>query len=147
MDYLVYEYGCLPPVNGREAALEQMRRRHRLWNSLVEVERDYRSRIAAVLRDESTEQRSGMRRATGWPRCAPKSMRAGARSENAAWMLPTCKHKSPRENRSSAAARSRQLERAGAHASRNRKHSLDLLETARRVAVKQAQADSDFVLV
>ena len=24
MDYLVYEYGCLPPVMGRQAALEQM---------------------------------------------------------------------------------------------------------------------------
>ena len=49
MDYLVYEYGCLPPLRGREAAVEQMLRRHRLWNSLVEVERDYRSQLSAVL--------------------------------------------------------------------------------------------------
>ena len=55
MDYLVYEYGCLPPLRGREAAVEQMLRRHRLWNSLVEVERDYRSQLSAVLRDETSE--------------------------------------------------------------------------------------------
>ena len=55
MDYLVYEYGCLPPVRGREAAGEQMLRRHRLWNSLVEVERDYRSQLSAVLRDETSQ--------------------------------------------------------------------------------------------
>src|SRR5262245_33196823 len=55
MDYLVYEYGCLPPLRGRETALEQMLRRHRLWNSLVEVERDYRSQLSAVLRDETAE--------------------------------------------------------------------------------------------
>ena len=35
MDYLVYEYGCLSPVNGREAALEQMLRRR----ALVELAR------------------------------------------------------------------------------------------------------------
>ena len=55
MDYLVYEYGCLPPLRGREAAVKQMLRRHRLWNSLVEVERDYRSQLSAVLRDENSE--------------------------------------------------------------------------------------------
>ena len=55
MDYLVYEYGCLPPLRGREAAVEQMLRRHRLWNSLVEVERDYRSQLSALLRDETSE--------------------------------------------------------------------------------------------
>src|SRR5262245_31649252 len=55
MDYLVYEYGCMPPLRGREAAVEQMLRRHRLWNSLVEVERDYRSQLSAVLRDETSE--------------------------------------------------------------------------------------------
>ena len=56
MDYLVFEYGCLPPLRGRDAAVEQMLRRHRLWNSLVEVERTYRCQICDVLRDETAER-------------------------------------------------------------------------------------------
>ena len=65
MDYLVYEYGCLPPVRGREAAVEQMLRRHRLWNSLVEVERDLSLAVVGVAARRDLARSPWMRRATG----------------------------------------------------------------------------------
>ncbi len=141
MDYLVYEYGCLSPVNGREAALEQMRRRQQLWNSLVEIERDYRSRIAAVLRDEVTEQ----------PLSAARDRLAALRSEiNARRRAERKRGVNIADLRdeifrakvdiATAVVTVRESRRARvAH----QKDTLDLLETGRRLAVKQAQADSN----
>jgi len=45
----VYEYGCLPPTEGEEAFLEEIRRRHNLWNRLVEIEHDHRAKVREVL--------------------------------------------------------------------------------------------------
>ncbi len=141
MDYLVYEYGCLSPVNGREAALEQMLRRRRLWNSLVEIERDYRSRISAVLRDETTEQHlSAARDRLSTLRSEIKARRRAERKRGV--NISDLQEEIVRAKIDIAAtcAAARESRRARiAH----QKHTLDLLETARRVAVKQVQADSD----
>lgn len=47
--YRVHEYGCLAPVSGEALALDEMRRRILLWNSLVEIEREYRARSQELL--------------------------------------------------------------------------------------------------
>lgn len=44
-----YEYGCLPPTTGEAQAIEIMHARHRLWNSLVELDRDFAADYAALL--------------------------------------------------------------------------------------------------
>src|SRR5438046_479762 len=54
-NYLVYEYGCLAPLQGSATAIDQMFRRNRLWNALVEVERRHCSESLHVLRDETAE--------------------------------------------------------------------------------------------
>lgn len=47
--YHVHEYGCLAPVSGEALAVEEMQRRIALWNSLVEIEREYRRRSQELL--------------------------------------------------------------------------------------------------
>jgi hypothetical protein len=141
MDYLVYEYGCLPPVMGREAALEQMMRRRRLWNSLVEVERDYRSRVSAVLYDETTESHlAAARDRLAALRSEIKARRRAERKRGVDIADLQQEIVRAKIDIATALAAVRESRRAQiAH----KKHSLDLLETERRVAVKQAQAESD----
>ena len=140
MDYLVYEYGCLPPLRGRAAAIEQMARRHRLWNSLVEVERDYRSQLSAVLRDETSE--SAVEAARGRLtalRCEIKARRRVERRravDAADLQAQIAQAKIELANTIAAAREGRRARIA------QNKHSLQLLEAARRVAVRQAQTDS-----
>jgi hypothetical protein len=141
MDYLVYEYGCLPPAGGREAALEQMQRRRRLWNSLVEIERDYRARISAVLRDENTEQHlSAARDRLAALRSEIKARRRAERKRGVD--IADLQEEIVRAKIDIAAAVAAVRESRRARIA-HQKHSLDLLETERRVAVKRAQADSD----
>lgn len=45
----VYEYGCLPPTSGENELIEELHRRQQYWNMLVEIEREYRSRVREVL--------------------------------------------------------------------------------------------------
>ncbi len=45
----VYEYGCLPPVAGESELVEELHRRQQYWNTLVEIERDYRAKVREVL--------------------------------------------------------------------------------------------------
>lgn len=52
----VYEYGCLPPVSGQEAMMQELFLRNRYWNSLVEIERDYREKCKEILRVPGDEQ-------------------------------------------------------------------------------------------
>ena len=49
MRYAVHEYGCLTPIAGEEAALEQMRRRIEFWNALVSIEQEHIARTREVL--------------------------------------------------------------------------------------------------
>jgi transcription initiation factor IIE alpha subunit len=46
---MVFEYGCLPPISGEEALLDQLRRKNKLWNELVAVERNYRENVRSNL--------------------------------------------------------------------------------------------------
>lgn len=40
---MVYEYRAYPPLEGREVVIDEMYRRQRLWNKLVEIDRECRS--------------------------------------------------------------------------------------------------------
>ena len=141
MDYLVYEYGCLPPLRGREAAVEQMLRRHRLWNSLVEVERDYRSQLSAVLRDENSEiALAAARDRLAALRCEIKARRQIERKRAVDVTDLQSQIAEVKIELANAIAAAREARRA--RIAQN-KHSLQLLETARRVAVRQAQTDSN----
>ena len=42
MTYTVYEYGIKRIVAGEEYLLDQLRERHRYWNALVQIEREFR---------------------------------------------------------------------------------------------------------
>ena len=141
MDYLVYEYGCLPPLRGREAAVEQMLRRHRLWNSLVEVERDYRSQLSALLRDETSQiaVEAARDRLTAL-RCEIKARRRAERKRAVDVADLQAQIAEVKIELANAIAVAREGRRA--RIAQN-KHSLQLLETARRAAVRQAQADSN----
>ena len=141
MEYVVYEYGCLPPLRGREAALEQMLRRHRLWNSLVEVERGYRSGLSAVLRDETSEiALSAARGRLADLRCEIKARRRAERKravDVADLQVQIAEVKLELANAIIVAKESRRARIA------QNKHSLELLDAARRAAVRKAQADSN----
>ena len=52
----VFEYGCFPPLTGEAEAVEQMRRRNRLWNALVEVDNNIRTKAGTVLSDEAAQK-------------------------------------------------------------------------------------------
>jgi hypothetical protein len=49
--YRTYEFGCLPPLQGNETALEQMLRRHLLWNALVKIDRAHQAEVLRVIAD------------------------------------------------------------------------------------------------
>ena len=140
MAYIVYEYGCLAPLRGREAAMEQMLRRHRLWNSLVEIEHTYRSGLAALLQDPATEQELvAARSRLAELRAAIKSRRQIERRfavDVADLQVEITQAKIALTSAISAAREGRR-----ARVERN-KQGLESLEDARRQAVKQAQADS-----
>jgi hypothetical protein len=141
MEYLVYEYGCLQPVKGREHALQQMLRRHRLWNLLVEVERAYRADFLAILRDETSEQElNEARDRLAALRLEIKTRRRAERKRGVDvgdLQEPIAQAKAE-VSAAIAAAREGRRARIAQH-----KHALELIETARRASVKQAQAASD----
>ena len=141
MDYLVYEYGCLPPLLGREAAIEQMLRRHQLWNSLVEVERNYRSRLSAVLRDETAENavEAACGRLTAL-RCEIKTRRRVERKRAVEVADLQAQIAQVKIDLADAIAVARESRRARIV---QNKHSLQLLEASRRAAVRQAQTNSN----
>ena len=57
MSYKVYEYGQSHWTKIDEAAaLEQISRRHKMWNKLVELDHAYRANVYDVLRDETQEK-------------------------------------------------------------------------------------------
>ena len=140
MSYLVYEYGCQPPLRGREAAVEQMLRRRRLWNSLVEVEHKYRLELNTVLSDPEAERDLEFARARLVAlRMEIKSRRQAERKRavDVADLQEEISRARVALTAAIRAARERRRQRAEEHA-----RSLELLECARREAVKKAQADS-----
>ncbi len=62
-----FEYGCLLPTEGRNAAVEQMRQRVDLWNNLVELDHRYDEMREAVITPyvtaEDKEERKAQRKA------------------------------------------------------------------------------------
>lgn len=44
-----YEYGLLPPTENEKLVDDQMRGAHRYYNALIEIERERRARVAAIL--------------------------------------------------------------------------------------------------
>ena len=49
MGYRVYQYGCRPPTSGEAEAVEQMFRRNRFWNALVEIEQLHQASVERVI--------------------------------------------------------------------------------------------------
>ena len=49
MATIVYQYGLLPPTRNAELVNDQMRLAHRYRNVLVEIERDRRTQVSAIL--------------------------------------------------------------------------------------------------
>lgn len=45
----VYEYGCLAPIAGEAALVEEIHRKQQLWNKLVEIERAHREKVREIL--------------------------------------------------------------------------------------------------
>lgn len=45
----VYEYGCLPPISGEQILIDELHRRQRFWNALVEIERSVRAQVRELL--------------------------------------------------------------------------------------------------
>ena len=92
-----------------------MLRRHRLWNSLVEIERDYRSRISAVLRDEIYRAASfGGARPAGRAALRNQSATARGAKTRRRYCRPAGRNR-PRENRYRRCHRSRPGEPARTH--------------------------------
>jgi hypothetical protein len=140
MSYLVYEYGCLPPLHGREAALEQMLRRHRLWNSLVEVESRYRLELESLLRDPVAEQDLAFARARlAELRQLIKSRRQAERKRTVEVSDLQVEIARAKLALTAAISAARKARRARVELN---KGSIELLETARHEAVKQVQSDS-----
>src|SRR5215472_14724642 len=65
--YRVYEYGqsTLREKIDETAAVEQIYRRHKLWNTLVELDRAFRARTRGLLRDELQDEIDALRAHTG----------------------------------------------------------------------------------
>ncbi len=47
--YRVYKYGCLAPVAGEEDMINEIYRKHQLWNQLVELEHSHRQEVRKIL--------------------------------------------------------------------------------------------------
>ena len=41
----VYEYGCLPPISGKDVLIEELHRKQQFWNRLVEIEHAHREKV------------------------------------------------------------------------------------------------------
>ena len=134
--------GVCRRCSGREAAVEQMLRRHRLWNSLVEVERDYRSQLSAVLRDETSETAlASARDRLAALRCEIKARRQAERKR--AVDVADLQAQIARVKIDLANCNRCGQERQGAHVSPRTNIVFSYWRRQRRVAVRQAQADSD----
>ena len=135
---MVFEYGCLPPVLGEEAAVAEMRRRNNLWNALVEIERKHQEAVRPLVapKDETVSQlRARLKEIREEIKSRRKRKRSG-RADVEALLAEADEIKAQltalREQ--SAEARNRRREEA--------KDALAELETARRAAVKEAQHQS-----
>jgi hypothetical protein len=138
--YLVYEYGCLPPVRGSEAAIDQMQRRNRLWNALVEVEHHHRSECLQVV-SEDPPQKDVAQAAEQLLRLRGEiqKRRKAVRKRNV----------DISDLQAGVAMASAVLARAPKPAVRpysrltpQQKQQMEVLEVARRSAVKEAQAEA-----
>lgn len=138
--YLVYEYGCLPPVRGREQAIEQMFRRRRLWNALVEVERKHRAEVTGLLHDDSSDEKvKGLMAHLESLRLLISARRQSARKRSVEVTDLKDEIAATKADLSSLIARAKQDRRLRAV---EQKENLAALELVRRLAVKQARAES-----
>src|SRR5690606_34653133 len=85
----IYEYGLLPPMLNAQLVDEQMRAGHRYRNTLVEIERERRERVAAVLSghvdtDPLAEQIAALTEERERLRLEIKTTRAAMRSRSEA---------------------------------------------------------------
>ena len=57
-NYLALSFGCLSPTRGEENLLDQIKKKHDLWNKLVEKEREHREKVrqAMVFESETTKK-------------------------------------------------------------------------------------------
>lgn len=46
---LAFEFGCLPPIQNEDLMLDQIEKRNRFWNRLVEIEREYRGKVREII--------------------------------------------------------------------------------------------------
>lgn len=53
MPVYAYKYGCLDPLDWREAAADCLYRQNRLWNTLVEIERENRQKWRELMAEDS----------------------------------------------------------------------------------------------
>ena len=138
--YVVFEYGCLPPAQGAAAALDQMSRRHRLWNTLVEIERAHNSEVLKVLSDRDVEEKVALARARlSVLHAEIRGRRQAARSRevDVSDLEGEILLSKKLQNEAIADAKSRRRQLIG-----ERKAELDSLEGKRRAAVKLARAES-----
>lgn len=52
MTVYAYQYGCLPPLDWSDEAADCLWRQNKLWNALVEIERDQRARYLALMAED-----------------------------------------------------------------------------------------------
>jgi Putative transposase DNA-binding domain len=79
----VYQYGTLPrriaPPRGEEAADQQLRLAHRLWNTLVAIDRTRTERYRRIMRDQAQERIDELKTIIEALRSEIKMRRKGAR--------------------------------------------------------------------
>ncbi len=135
---MAFEYGCLPPISGEEAAVDEMRKRNAFWNALVEIERTCREKATAILRPEEDAVAPLFERLEAL-RAEIKAKRGAARSskvdvDELVKEAATTKAAIASALETARAARKERIAAA--------KPMLDALESERRAAVKEAQRAS-----
>lgn len=46
---MVFEFGCLPPVQNESLMIDQIHKCSKFWNKLVEIEREYRAKVGGII--------------------------------------------------------------------------------------------------
>jgi transposase len=137
---ITYEYGCLPPTSGQEAFLEQVQGRYRLWNKLVEIEKEHIAKVRALLGDPYDESLlAALLEEKRLLISEVKCLRQKTRRGNVDIIAKQAQIKELTAQINKLAAASKERRRAKA---REDRPMLDELERQRREAVNQAMAAS-----
>ncbi|MDH7578263.1 MAG: zinc ribbon domain-containing protein [Bacillota bacterium] len=133
----VFEYGCLPPTEGEDALINEIWLQNKYWNKLVEIERNYRSKVREILRipdDPVPELLIELENLRGQIAERRRKARSGCDCSDLEARCSEIKQKIAEAKKASREVRKQLIEK--------NKDKLDQLEAERKAALKAARRTS-----